>query len=523
MNQLFPSIAQMKKLWLNLAPAARVGTIITIVVCVGLIGFVGYWSSQPEYVTLVNDLETTKAAKVIDILANEKISAKLSFSGKSVLVDSRRWNDARVAVADIVEPNQLDSGGAGGSWSIMDPSKKNHWLAEQKEHGLAKTISQMKQVELATVNLAIPDATAFVRNRETKTASVVLQLRPGIPFGQRNAQAIVMIVANSVEGMQPENVTVTDTAGNMWTGQETGAMGGMSGQIDMRRNYERELEQKAESQLIALLGSGRAIVKITADMDFTHMTTEKNTPIAGTKVKLTEETSDDKQTSAQQMAFGATGTTSNTGRGTASSGDSGVTSHKTTSNITYQPSAQKEIEVLMPGRVKRISVSATVQLNDASAVTVGDAETADAAATPAASAITIDQIKEVIKMAVGFDDKRKDQITVLEGELKGMGEIADLFQPTDSIWTTIGPVARDISLGVAALVALVLGMMTLKKFRPLEIGSEEDSGVTPQRARQVSDMMRLAKSNPEILATVLAAWANEEQDSPDMQSKKRAA
>ena len=510
MNQLFPSLEQLKQLWQDLTPAARIGTIITIVVCLGLIGFVGYWSSQPEYVALVNDLETGKAAKVIDKLQSENISAKLSFSGRSVLVDSRRWNEARVSIANIVDASQIDSSGGAGGWAVMDPTKKGHWLAEQKEQALAKTISSMKQVESATVHLAIPEDTPFVRAKEVKTASVVVHAQPGMPFGRKHAQAIVMIVASSVEGMQPSQVTVTDTIGNVWTGEDSGMMGGVSNQNDMRRAYELELEQKAESQLTALLGPGRAVVKITADMDFTTHTTKQNTPVE-TKVKSSELLTEEKTTQNPRTALGSPGVSSNLGGAPATSNTRDLITEKSTSDIKYQSSLRETIEEKLPGRIKRISVAATVQLKESTPAT--DATEGDETpAEPTDPQISIERIEEVIKMAVGFDEKRKDQITVLEGELRGAAQLAEMFEPTESLWETIGPIARDVSLGLAALVALVLGMMTLKKLRPVEITVPEDTGVSPQRARQVSDMMRLAKTNPDILANVLAAWANEQRD-----------
>ena len=61
------------ELWNNATAPARVAISLLAILCVALIGSVGYWASLPNYVQLVSDLDHDKMAKVVDALSKAGI------------------------------------------------------------------------------------------------------------------------------------------------------------------------------------------------------------------------------------------------------------------------------------------------------------------------------------------------------------------------------------------------------------------------------------------------------------------
>src|SRR5205085_889264 len=115
-------------------------------------------------------------------------------------------------------------------------------------------------------------------------------------------------VARSVEGLDPGNVTLVDTAGHMLSdqkGDETGSM--VSSQMEYRRELEKYLAAKAEDMLGQLLGPGRSIVRVTADVNFKRVKEQKTTYNPDEKVVKTEKLITSKTSDPATAAKGAAG------------------------------------------------------------------------------------------------------------------------------------------------------------------------------------------------------------------------
>lgn len=160
-----------------------------------------------------------------------------------------------------------------------------------------------------------------------------------------------------------------------------------------------------------------------------------------------------------------------------------------------------------PGTIKRLTVAVTVQLTD-----TPEEGASDSAAPENQPRVTLEQVEEIVKSAVGFDETRSDQIEVLSvAQLVGETSLLELVEtpPVIESWM---PLIRAVSLGIAALVALVLGLLTLKRIKPIQVPGNDGSSVSPQRARQLSELATLARKNPELMSSILASWINDPND-----------
>src|SRR5262249_12597305 len=141
---------------------------------------------------------------------------------------------------------------------------------------LARTIMQIEPIESARVHIVRPEPTPFVRDQKPTTASVVVKLKPGATLNRSVAAGIVALVAGSVEGLTAEGVTILDTTGRVLSGPRGDKAGVIASlQLEHRRETEAYLASKAEEMLSHLLGPGRAIVRVTADINFKRVREKK--------------------------------------------------------------------------------------------------------------------------------------------------------------------------------------------------------------------------------------------------------
>ncbi|QDU40253.1 Flagellar M-ring protein [Maioricimonas rarisocia] len=499
---------QLTGLWGGWSRSQQVIMVVSGVVCLASIIGVGVWATRPEYIALIDHLGPGEAAEVVSTLESAGIDYKLNFSGSAVSVPRQSVSTARLALKDVIDTESTqDESLDGGIWS--DPGLSHVRILRQQESRLARSIAQMRTVRNATVHISQPEPTPFVRDRESTKASVVLDLKPGTHFTRADAQSIVSLVSHGVEGLDPMNVTVLDTEGRLLS-STNGFDADVTGQLEYRNRLESDLAAKAETMLSQLLGPGRAVVRVTADVDFTETEREETTYDPDGKVKLSEEVTSEQTTGMQAAAAGPAGTASNVGAN-ALAGSRSPTTTKIESNKTEYANAEVRDKVReAPGKIRRLTVAAIVSLPSATA-DAGDG-------TAAAPAPTYDktQIESIIKQAVGFDLQRSDEIEVLDAPLLGAPE--QFAPPEGFAWTQYEKLLRTLSLGLASIVALLLGVLLIRRMKPVIVEAEGAGDGSNDVAQRINSLSMEARENPEALATALSVWLGETETSDDGQA-----
>ncbi|MEZ6064731.1 MAG: flagellar basal-body MS-ring/collar protein FliF [Planctomycetaceae bacterium] len=486
-------------LWQGWNTPQRTAVLGGMVFCVALVAGVGWWVSRPELVTLASQLAPADSAEIISALEAANIEYQLNFAGSAVLVPRSTLSQARLAIKDVAIAGSINEDDNVGSGLWADPTVTQVRLLRDQEARLARSIMQMQSVRGATVHLTQPDSSPFVRDRAIAKASVVLDLRPGVPFGMADAYGIASLVAHSVEGLDPEQVTVLDTTGRHLS-DGTRADGDITGRLDYQRNLESELAIKAEAMLAQLLGPGAAVVRVTADIDFTELRREETTYDPESKVKLTEWTRSETTT---EPARGGRGRVAGAGSNLGSvSGDPNApaSSSKSEENeTTYENARVVDTLTERPGTIKRLTVAAVVRQLPPTT----DADE-PAAATPA-----LDQqaIAGIIKQAVGFDESRGDGIEVLLTTTPP-NNLPDAL-PAASRWAEYEGVISAASLGIAAIVALVVGVLLMRRLRPVVVEVAARDGLSIDDAERLAELTRKAREQPEASAKLIAAWLRE--------------
>ena len=139
---------------------------------------------------------------------------------------------------------------------------------------LRRTITSLDAVMQARVHLTIPEPRLFLREQAESSAAIYLKLNPYVPLKEEQIKGIVFLVASSVENLKPENIVIIDSMGNMLYDAVTGkdyftAMADSTlTQLEIKRNFEVELERRVQAMLEKVFGAGKALALVTADLDF---------------------------------------------------------------------------------------------------------------------------------------------------------------------------------------------------------------------------------------------------------------
>jgi flagellar M-ring protein FliF len=370
---------------------------VTIVAVVGLaVGgyFFATWASQPTYAPLFSNLAPADASAIVDKLVADGTRYKLANGGQTIMVPQSQVYDVRIKMSGQGLPAQSDSG-----YSLLD--KQGVMTSEfmqqigyrrAMEGELAKTIKSINGVTAATVHLAIPQKDVFTDDQQKPTASVLVATAIGKRIGDDQVQAIVHLVASSVEGLEPDKVTVVGADGRVLSTTGTdGSSTGSDARTSQTQQYEQRLGTAVQAMLDQVVGPDHAVVQVTADLDFDSTETKTQTYVADPSTPpLTES----KKTEAYGSGTSATGVLGPdniqvpTGSG-ASPGSYMQQSDIRTNAIGMVTETRKSA----PGAVRRLSVAVLL-----------DSRTAKGADQA--------QLQELVSKAVGLDAKRGDAIAL---------------------------------------------------------------------------------------------------------------
>lgn len=244
-----------------------------------LLGFIIYLNGQPNYALLFGNLNADDANTIVESLREENIDYELRAEGTAVYVDRDKVYELRMRYAseglvdDGIQGYELFDQGTLGMTDFMQKVT----IKRATEGELARTISNLEQVETARVHLVIPERSPFVETQAQPSASVTLQLRRGAVLAAAQIEAISALVAGAVEDLSVANVTILDMNSNLLSNPDQGNpdAAATNTQLRMQRSIEEHLTGKGQSMLDVVLGKGNAIVRVAAELDFSRGITER--------------------------------------------------------------------------------------------------------------------------------------------------------------------------------------------------------------------------------------------------------
>jgi flagellar M-ring protein FliF len=243
-------------LWKGLSASRKLSLVASFLLSLAVLGGVVYLASKPKLTLLYGGMQPAEAQKVVEYLDSKKIEYEVGDAGRSVLVPAAQVYSIRMGLASQGIPT-LSDGGVG--FELFDKptfgmsdfmQRANYYRALQGE--LARTIRQLDEVANARVLIVVPEDKLFGQDHTEAKASVFVQLQPGRSLGEEQVRAIQFLVANGVEGLQPEHVAVVDSSGRTMAGSDsdTDSTGPLTDkQRQARADLESYLQEKAQSML----------------------------------------------------------------------------------------------------------------------------------------------------------------------------------------------------------------------------------------------------------------------------------
>jgi flagellar M-ring protein FliF len=518
--------------------AARLMAMVAVTTAlIGFFAFVIMRVTTPQMTTLFTDLSVEDSSGIIKDLERQAIPYELRNDGTAIMVPKDRVTRLRMKLAEGGLPK-----GGGVGYEIFDKSDAlgttsfvqniNHLRALEGE--LARTIKAIDRIQAARVHLVLPERPLFSRETPEPSASIVLRVRGALEPQQ--VRAIRHVVASAVNGLKPQRVSIVDEAGQLLAdGSADPANDGATGD-ERRAGFEKRMRNQVEAIVSSVVGAGRARVQLSADFDYnkTTQTSDRFDPegrVLRSSQSREESTSTADNRDGQVTVNNELPGNQNQG-GTATARDQSKKSEETNN---YEISRTTKTEVTEAGRVNRISVAVLVDgiyaKNEKGEIVYQER-----------SKEQLDRIAALVRSAIGFDQKRGDQIEVVNLRFAEAPSVVPVAEPTG--WLGMLQFTKDdvmyvIELAVMMLLGLVVMFMVIRPLVKRILASEPvpapaalpalaDSGHDGQllpnatanmidvaqvqgqvHAQSVHRVGELADRNPNETAAIIRQWLTE--------------
>ncbi|GAW28304.1 MULTISPECIES: flagellar basal-body MS-ring/collar protein FliF [unclassified Carboxydocella] len=512
MKELYAKVREkLMQFWQQANQTQKILALAAAVTVVVAIGAILYFYRQPDYQPLFTNLEAADAGAITAKLDEMKVPYQVSADGKTILVPADQQASIRLKLASDGVP----TGGVVG-FELFDQPKFGETDTDRQakyqralEGELTRTIMRMNEVEQARVHIVLPQNSLFaLENEQEARAAVMLKLKPYQKLKEEQVVGLIRLVANSVKGLKPENVTIVDS--NMQSlsddinlgSEEKNSSKLTASQLELKQQLEKDMEKSAQSMLDRVFGQGKAVVRVTAELDFDRV--EINKEDWGDKVTRSEQIQEENQKGSSTIPQGVPGTTTNIpGYQQITQQNNSSESNKSNKIRNYEIDRTQEHRVVAPGSIKRLSVAVMVDGQRVKEDQVG-------------------AVQEVVASALGVDTARGDMIkvTAIPFDTSDQQALAAELTKAEKM-----ELYKQIAIWAGIAIVLIWLAFMLKKvltpkggIQPEPVSVEQLlAGVSIEKTQEKSELEKiqeeieqLAKKEPENVAGLLRTWLAEE-------------
>ena len=396
------AIAYLERIWRGIdalpGPRKMALAIVTVLIMASIMTFV-YFTNQEDYRVLFSNLTREDAAAIVTKLKEKKIPYQISPSGETVSVPSAQVSELRLELAAAGLPQ-----GGGVGFEIFDnkvfgatefEQQLNYRRALQGE--LCRTINSLDAIQQSRVLIVLPKESLFIEQQKKPTASVTIKFKTGRKLKESQIDGIGHLVASSVEGLSADEVMIVDSQGNILSKRQGDSESARlsSSQNEYQRNIEKGMANQIQTMLESVVGKGKAVVRVNAELDFRLM-------------EKTEETYDPESPvvrSSQKQVDKAIGSASPSNRGAGKAESFGPEKEKTEETVNYEINKTVSKTVMPVGEIKKISIAVLVdgiyQKTDKGTETYQERPKKE-----------LESFEDLVRKSAGFNAQRGDQVVV---------------------------------------------------------------------------------------------------------------
>jgi flagellar M-ring protein FliF len=464
----------------GLGPARLAAMAAVAVGMLGLIAFLAMRSGGNQHMSLLyGDLEMRDSAQMVDQLDRLHIPHALGGDGTTVLVPSDRVAEARMSLAKV----GLPSGGSIG-YELFDrgdglTSNQFQQSINQTraiEGELARSIRMIQGVRLVRVHVVLSKREPFAREQQDAQASIMLTMNGAARLDREAIQAVLNLVAAAVPGLKAQNISIVDSRGDLLAsaGQPSGPAGAALTTDSVRHAAEMRLSRAVEEMLEHSLGAGRVRAEAAIEMDFDqlHETQEKYDP-DGQVARSTQSVTSNSKSTEKDTSVSVQNNLPNPDQNNNAAGSQEQRQEETTN---FEITKTVRTIVHDQPQIKRISLAVMVD----GTVAPGPDGIPVWKERPAAE---LQQISQLVRSAVGYDEKRGDSVSVVSMRFASDVDLAAV-KPPGLLGFTLEKadflhLAELLLFGIVAVLTLLLVLRPMVLRLAVAQGAEELGGDMP--------------------------------------------
>ncbi len=493
------------------------------------------WAREPAYAVLFSIQDEKDGGQIVAALQQQNIPYHFSEGGHTILVPQNVVHDTRLRLA----AQGLPKGGLVGFELLENQKMGISQFAEQinyqrgLEGELARSIQSLAAVKGARVHLGIPKQTAFLRDEQKTSASVLVNLYPGRTLESVQVAGIVNLVASSIPQLNPLNVTVIDQEGRLLSQSQDPLRN--AGLDPSQLKYVREIEtgyaKRIEDILSPVVGASNVRAQVAADIDFSQIDqvaeTYKPNPSPDTAIRSQQAI---ESGGGSPSAVGIPGALSNQPPtpataplsqpavgNTSNPANGGAQNYSKNTSTNYEVDKTIRHTKSVPGTVRRLSVAIVVNHKKESAK-----DPAKAKSLPLTE-VEMKQLTELAREAVGFNKERGDTLNVTNAPFS---PIEKDVVPDTPFWANAGLIGTLKEVAKYLLFAGLVFWLWTRLLKPMlgklietasSPASDAMNSTTSGEPSHMPQMMYenklaaardLAKKDPKVVASIVKGWVD---------------
>jgi len=259
-----------KKIWIIIA-AVLVVTIVAIAVILTL--------NKKDYEVLVTQVSSTEASTILNFLSEQGVTDYKVEDGNTILVPAGQESalKARLLMANLNQTGHYYYFNKISSFSTNE--ERNAVQLMDRENDMAAVIRNFDNVVDATVNITPGEDRAYIldsNNVVNASAAVSVTMVQGTMLTDEQAAAIQDFVAHSVQGLEVDSVSITDTTGNIYLTGDALNSDASALKLQLQQSFENRINTNVKKILDPIFGEDNVKVAATCEVELDRTTEQRH-------------------------------------------------------------------------------------------------------------------------------------------------------------------------------------------------------------------------------------------------------
>lgn len=434
MNKIFGSlVVQFREFFKGLGPTKRMSIIVTFVIAALATGILTMMVSGKDYQPLLTNVPSDQISMIVEKLNKINVPFQMREDGKTIAVPKELLHSTQMTLMAEMGSSKIGTVGL----ELFDKQdlgvnsyaqKINYQRALQGE--LMRAINTLTAIKQSKVILALPAKKTFLEEGGQPSASVVLEMHPGKTLSEDQIRGIRYLISSAVEGLDADRVTVVDDRGKMLSRHGEGGTSGSSEIMDLKKKVEADLEERIEAILSKVVGNGKVIARVDAQLN-NKITSAVEETVDAEKTAIKSLQSEEESLGGSRInPAGVPGSRSNL-PGAEDAGQIGFKQDVKKEIKTTNYEVPKTVRNVKEGAGALEKVSVAVLVDGVEIKTTKEDGTTETKWNPR-SVEEIQKYEALVKNAIGFSATRGDAV-----KIENIQFIAEDFTESDKILTTL--------------------------------------------------------------------------------------